>query len=116
MEEKSKLETMFGNMKEYAETRFDIVVLNAQDKATNVIASVVSSAVMGMLGIFILLFASIGGAWALGEYLHSPSIGFFAVAGFYLVVAVLLFLNREKWIRTPIINSILRKITFHEND
>jgi hypothetical protein len=116
MEEKSKLEKMFGNMKEYAETRFDIVVLNAQEKATNVIASVVSSAILGLLGIFILLFLSIGGAWALGEYLHSPSIGFFAVAGFYLLVALILYANREKWIRTPVINSILKKITFHEND
>jgi hypothetical protein len=63
-----------------------------------------------------LLFASIGAAWLLGEYLNSPSIGFFSVAGFYLLVTFVLYINKEKWIRLPIINSILKKITFHEND
>lgn len=116
MEEKNKLEKMVSDIKEYAETRFDIVVLNAQDKATHVISSIASAVIMGVLGFFILVFVSIGGAWSVGEYFHSPSIGFFSIAAFYLLVMVLLYVNREKWIKTPIINSILKKITFHEND
>jgi hypothetical protein len=116
MEEKNKLEKMFTDIKEYAETRLDIVVLDAQDKATHVISSIASAAIMGTLGLLILMFLSIGAAWSLGEYLESPSIGFFSVAGFYLLVALILFLNREKWIKLPIINSIIKKITFHEDD
>jgi len=116
MEEKNKLEKMFTDIKDYAETRFDIVVLNAQDKATHVISSMASAVILGTLGFFILLFLSVGAAWSLGEYLHSPSIGFFSIAGFYLLVALILYLNREKWIKMPIINSIIKKITFHENN
>jgi hypothetical protein len=116
MEEQNKLEKMVSDIKEYAETRFDIIVLNTQDKATHVISSIATSVILGVLGFFILVFVSIGGAWALGEYFNSPSIGFFSVAGFYLLVAILLYINREKWIQMPIINSILKKITFHEND
>ncbi|MDF2438382.1 MAG: hypothetical protein K0Q95_2758 [Bacteroidota bacterium] len=116
MEEQNKLEKMVSDIKEYAETRFDIIVLNTQDKATHVISSIATSVIMGVLGFFILIFLSIGGAWSLGEYFNSPSIGFFSVAGFYLLVTILLYVNREKWIKMPIINSILKKITFHEND
>lgn len=116
MEEKNKLEKMFTDIKDYAETRFDIIVLNSQDKATHVISSIASAAILGVLGLFILMFLSIGAAWSLGEYLNSPSIGFFSVAGFYLLVVLILFLNREKWIKLPIINAIIKKITFHEND
>jgi hypothetical protein len=116
MEVKDKLEKMFTDVKDYAETRFDIVVLDAQDKATNVISSMASAAILGMLSLFILMFLSIGAAWALGEYLNSPSIGFFSVGGFYLLTALLLYINREKWIKLPIINGILKKITFHENN
>ncbi|MCW3072508.1 MAG: hypothetical protein JWO44_2398 [Bacteroidetes bacterium] len=116
MEETNKLEKMFTDIKDYAETRLDIVVLNTQDKATNVISSMASAVILGTLGLFILLFLSVGAAWSLGEYLHSPSIGFFSIAGFYLLVALVLFLNRDKWIKMPIINAILKKITFHENN
>ncbi len=112
----NKLEKMVSDIKEYAETRFDIVVLNTQDKATHVISSIASAVIMGVLGFFILIFISIGIAWSLGEYFHSPSIGFFSIAAFYLLVTLLLYVNREKWIKMPIINSILKKITFHEND
>lgn len=116
MEEKNKLEKMFTDIKDYAETRFDIIVLNSQDKASHVISSIASAAILGVLGLLMLMFLSIGAAWSIGEYLHSPSIGFFSVAGFYLLVGFILFLNREKWIKLPIINAIIKKITFHEND
>jgi hypothetical protein len=116
MEEKNKIEKMFTNIKDYAETRFDIAVLNIEDKATGVISSIASAVILGSLGLVALMFISIGGAWYLGEYFKSPSIGFFSVAGFYIVVGLVLFINREKWIKLPIINSILKKITFHEVD
>jgi uncharacterized membrane protein len=116
MEEKNKIEKMFTNIKDYAETRFDIIVLNIQDKAVNVISSMASAVILGTLGLISLVFISIGVAWYLGEYFHSPSIGFFSVAAFYLLVTIVVFINREKWIKLPIINAILKKITFHEND
>lgn len=116
MEERNKIEKMFTDIKDYAETRFDIIVLNIQDKATGLISSIASAVILGTLGLIALMFISIGGAWYLGEYLQSPSIGFFSVAGFYLLLTLLLFVNREKWIKLPIINAILKKITIHEND
>jgi hypothetical protein len=116
MEEKNKIEKMFTNIKDYAETRLDIVVLNIQDKATGVISSIASAVILGSLALIVLMFVSIGAAWSLGQYLKSPSIGFFSVGGFYIIVAAVLYINREKWIKLPIINSILKKITFHEND
>jgi uncharacterized membrane protein len=90
--------------------------LNIQDKSTGVISSIASAVILGTLGLIVLMFASIGAAWYLGEYLKNPSIGFFSVAGFYVVVGIILFIKREKWIKLPIINSILKKITYHEND
>jgi hypothetical protein len=116
MEEQTKIEKMISDIKDYAETRLDIAVLDAQDKATQVISSAAASIIFGVFGVLILLFVSVGAAWSLGEYFNSPSIGFFSVAGFYLLVGGLLYLNREKWIKLPIINAILKKITFHEND
>jgi hypothetical protein len=116
MEEQSKIEKLVSDVKDYAETRLDIAVLEVQDKATSVISSIAASVVVGVIGVIVLLFLSIGAAWALGEYIHSPSIGFFSVAGFYLLLGLILYLGREKLIKLPIINAILKKITFHENN
>jgi uncharacterized membrane protein YqjE len=116
MEEKSKVERLLSNVEEYAETRYDLALLNAQEKAGNVISSMASGMLLTVFSLFVLLFVSIGGAWALGEYFHSPSIGFFSIAGFYLLVAILVYVNREKWIRLPIMNALLRKINIHEED
>ena len=116
MEEKNNVERLLKHAEEYAETRFDLAVLNVQEKTGNVLSSVASGFLLTVFSLFVILFASIGGAWMLGEHFHDPSIGFFSIAGFYLVIAVLIYVNREKWIRLPIMNALIRKINIHEED
>jgi len=116
MEELNKVEKLAGHIKEYAETKFDLVVLNTQDKFTDILSSVVASAAGMVLGVFVLLFASIGAALWLGDCLNSPFIGFFCVAGFYLLVALLVIVNRKRWIKEPMINSLLKKININEEN
>src|SRR5688572_8046476 len=99
MEGKNKVESLLSNVEQYAETRFDLALLSMQEKMGNVISSAVSAVLLSVFGLFVLLFASIGGAWWLGEYVQSPSIGFFAVAGLYLLIAFIIYLNRDRWIR-----------------
>ncbi|MEO5570434.1 MAG: phage holin family protein [Bacteroidia bacterium] len=116
MEGKNKAEQFIGNIKEYAETRFDIILLNIQDKVSDVLSSIASVIVVAVLGIFIILFSSVGAAWWIGRMFHDPSIGFFCIAGFYLIVAIILILNLDKWIKLPIINALLKKININEEN
>ncbi len=116
MEELTKVETLIGYVKEYAETKFDLVVLNIQDKVTDIVASTVSSLIATILIVFIVLFASIGCALWLGNYFQNSFMGFFCISGFYLVVALIVILNRSKWIKSPLINALIKKINFHEEN
>ena len=116
MEGKIKVEQLVGNLKEYAETRFDIAVLNTQDKVTDVLSTIASMAVVGLLAMLIILFSSVGLAWYVGQLLHNPSLGFFCLAGFYLIVAIIFYMNRDAWIKLPVINSLLKKININEQD
>jgi hypothetical protein len=52
-----------------------------------------------------LLFASIAGAFALGEVMNSYALGFLSVAGIYLVFAILLFLIKDKIVEGPILQK-----------
>ncbi len=116
MEGKNRVEQLVSNIKEYAETRLDIALLNTQDKISDILSSIASIAVVAILGMLIILFSSIGAAWWIGQMLHNPSIGFFCVAGFYLLAAIIIYLNRNNWIKNPLINGLLKKININEED
>ncbi|MES2140598.1 MAG: phage holin family protein [Bacteroidota bacterium] len=114
MEENNKVEKFLTDVKEYAEVRFDLVSLNIQDKFSDIVSSLVSIIVLSVLALLILLFAGIGGALWLGEYFNNAPIGFFCITGFYILLAIILFFSREKLIKFPIMNSLIKKI--HLND
>lgn len=116
MEEKSHIENLVNNVRDYVETRIDLGLLTFEDRATGVIGSVASVFVIAILSVFFIFFASVGVAWMIGQSLHNPSIGFFIVAGFYLLVTAVIMLNKDKWIGLPIINSLLKKININEED
>src|SRR6202008_2691480 len=116
MEEIHKMKKLAGHLKEYAETRFELVVLNAQEKASGIVSSAVSAIIGIVLGLFVVLFASIGASLWLGNYFQSTYMGFFLVALFYLLIVIILILNREKWIKTPVINAMIKKMNHHEED
>ena len=53
----------------------------------------------------VLLFVSVAGAFAIGKLLDSYALGFLIVAGIYLILAVLLFLVKDKIIEGPILEK-----------
>ena len=116
MEEKNNIEKLLSNVKEYAEVRFDLVSLNFQDKLSVVVSSIVSIVIIAVLSLLIFLFASIGAALWLGEYFQNNAIGFFCVMGFYIFLTFLLLVNREKWIKFPIMNSLIKKMNFNDEN
>ena len=114
MEEKTKIEHLFTSIKLYTETRYDLLVLNTQDKVSEILASMASVLFLAVFGFLILLFLSLGAAWYIGELTGEPSMGFFILGGFYALVMMLCYIMKEKWIRLPIINAIIKKITIRE--
>jgi hypothetical protein len=115
-EEENKIETMLGHLKDYAETRLDLMVLDVQDKLSDLLSSIASYAIVGVLMFFTLLFLSIGTALTLSNYFQNSSSGFFCVAGFYLLVSFIVFYSRKSLVKLPIINALLKKINIHEEN
>ena len=113
---RASAESLMHNARQYAETRLNLLILDAQEKAADTAASMVTGAVLGILGLFLLFFLSIGAAWYIGDTTGSPFIGFFAVAAFYAVVGLIVFLVRNTMIKLPVAHSIIKKITLNEED
>lgn len=63
-----------------------------------------------VLAMFVLMFAGLGSAWWLGEYLADMKAGFFIVGGVYTLAFGLLLLTSRKVIVPRIRNLIIKKI------
>jgi hypothetical protein len=116
VKEQNRVDRLLGNVMECMETRFDLMAIEVQDKVSEIMASMASVLIVGVLFTLALFLVSIAGAIYLSRQLNSDYLGFVYVAGFYLLLGVLMYVSRKKLIKLPVINFLLRKINFHEED
>ena len=107
-DEKTHVENLFSHTKEYINTRVDILKLTAVDKGSNAVSTAAVYIGLAVISFFFLVFLSIGGALAISAALESSYAGFLIVAGIYLLLGVLLYAMQDKWVKTPIVNSIIK--------
>lgn len=115
-EEKNETGKLIENLKDYVEIRYQIALLNMQDRMTDVVSSLVVGIVVVLLSTLVLVFVSIAVAIWLGSVINSLFLGFLCIAGFYLLLAILILANRDKWIKIPLINLLIKKINANEKD
>lgn len=107
---KEVLESLFERTTDYVETRLNLAKLKIVKKTSGIVSNVMSKVVLGVIFTFFILMLNIAlGLW-LGEILHKNYYGFFALAGFYFIVGLIIYAGRNAWIRTPIANSIIKTV------
>jgi hypothetical protein len=104
------IKTLIDKSKDYLDTKIELTKLKTIDKSADVLSTVVVMISMICFGFLFILFVSIAGAMMLGNLLGAYYYGFFIVAGFYALILLLLYVQREKWIKTPIANSLISKM------
>jgi len=111
-----KLEDIISSTKTYLSNRTELTKLKAVQKGSKLSGEVLSKAVILLLIVMTLLMISAGCAIAVGIWLGNYALGFFAVAVFYLIIALLFILFRDKWIQQPVENIIIRTLLKDEED
>jgi hypothetical protein len=106
----ASIEDLFHKTGEYIETRVELVRLKAIDKSSEIVSSITASLVVLLIVMLCVFTFTIGIALWLGEVLGKSFYGFFAVALFYAIVALVFYLLRSKWIKTPITKMIIDKV------
>ena len=102
--------TLFERAEDYGKTTLKLLKLNAVDKSADVISSLLSTLVVIMTVVFSVLIISIGVALWIGEILGDAFYGFYIIGGLYAILAVLLYTFRDKWIKYPVSNSIIKQM------
>jgi ABC-type multidrug transport system permease subunit len=111
MEDNAKLiESLIEKATDYGKTTFELVKLRAIDKTSDVVSSFIPSSIVFVLIMSFVLFFNLGFAFWLGEILGKTYYGFFIVAGFYGILAIVLRLLMYKWLKKLVGNYIIKKV------
>jgi phosphoglycerol transferase MdoB-like AlkP superfamily enzyme len=102
------LATLIERAKDYSNSTIELIKLNAIDKSADVISSLVTRVAIVFTIALSLLIINIGFALWIGKLLGDAFYGFFIIGGFYAILALLLHVFRNQWIKYPISNSIIK--------
>jgi cytochrome c biogenesis protein CcdA len=106
---KEKAKDLTDNIAEYAETFYKLSVVKATQKATQIGSAVIASIATVILGLFILFFGGVALALWLGDLVNSRPLGFVIVAGFFLIVLVIIIALRKNIVFPYFRNLLIRK-------
>ena len=109
-ENTTPIATLFERAEDYGKTTLKLLKLNAIDKSADVASSLVSKLAVIITVVFSVLIISIGAALWLGKLLGEAFYGFYIVGGFYAILAILLQVFRDQWIKYPVSNSIIKQM------
>lgn len=111
MEEKATLlESLAQKAEAYAKTNVDLLKLKGVDKASDIAATIVIKVIFGLIISLIAILANFGLAYWIGSLFGEVYLGFFTVAVFYLVIAIIMYYGRDGWIRIPVKNAVIESI------
>lgn len=108
-------DSLIGNLTGYLDTRIDLVRLELQQKTSTVLVGTIHGATLAILGLLFIIFVSVFAGLALNSVLNSEFLGFGIVAGFYLLLLVLMLVGVDKNAFQGIVNKLL-KDTIYKSD
>jgi hypothetical protein len=106
-----KVENILDITLQYVNAQVEYLQLQAVKKSSVAASTLASWAILFLIFGTLFLFLNIGLALWLGQWMGKYYYGFFALAGFYLVVGIVLYALRDKWIHEPVMNNLIRKFT-----
>ncbi|MEO8761312.1 MAG: phage holin family protein [Bacteroidia bacterium] len=109
-EEINSVEKLTDNLKEYANTRYEMVSLQVAQKTANIGSQSVAIILIAIFGSMFLLFINIAAAYYISSLMNNNFAGFFIVSGFYFLLTLILILCRKKAVVLPLRNLIIKQI------
>lgn len=91
----SNITEILNTIKNLIEVRIEMIKEGIRARFISLISRIVVLVLMGITGLFILLFASFSLAFYLSEVSRSPFLGFLYVAGIYLLILIILYFIRN---------------------
>ena len=110
MEDQTLIESLIEKGEQYGKTTIELLKLKTLDKSADVVSSMVSWLIVIIFAVLFFLIFNIGVALWLGELMGKSYYGFFAVSGFYALLALLFSIFRKQLVKNPLNNSIITQV------
>ncbi len=110
MEEKSSIDALIEKGEQYGKTTLELLKLKTLDKSSDVISNLVSWLIVFVFAVLFFLILNIGVALWLGGLMGKSYYGFFAVSGFYGLLALIFGIFRKQLVKKPLNNSIIEQV------
>ena len=105
----NSIELLYERAEAYGKTTYELSKLKLLETSNTVITSLVARlSVVLMISMFTFVMTIAIALW-LGEILGKAYYGFFIVAGFYLVVGIVLHFFLHRWVEKPISELIIKQ-------
>lgn len=96
-------------MTNYFDLQIDLVKLQVKEQLVEILTAFVVMIMVISMGLFIILFLSIGVGILLNDYFQSSYLGFLSVALFFVVICALTLIFRDKLIANPFFRVFFEK-------
>jgi len=101
---------LLERLESFIQTNIKLFQYKAIDKGTELGSSIISVVIMSVFFILGFILLSVALALLIGYWLGAGYYGFFIVAGLYFLIGLVVFLFRNSWIKTPLINFFSKKL------
>ncbi|WP_316790340.1 phage holin family protein [Pedobacter frigoris] len=111
MQEENKekgIEDLYEDAKAYLDTRVEYTRLYLVEKVSKIFADIVTNAAVAICFILAFLFGTFTLALFLSDVLGSYTRGFGCVAVLYILLALIVYYTKEKYIEKAIINFTIK--------
>ena len=109
-----EIETLTKSIEDYVVTNYELVKLEATETSSVIASGLVSGFLLAITGIMVLFFISLWLGFYISYRMGDSYSGFTIVAGFYLLIGLVLYVSRKKLIEQPVRDNMIRKM-FNKN-
>lgn len=114
-EEFNKIEGLAERLKAYLNTRLSQIKLSAAEKTARVSSVLIALLLAALVFFLFLTIFSVAIALLIGEWLNSYWLGFMIMSGLILLLGILGWVSKDRWLRIPIMNLLI-SILFNEDE
>jgi len=105
-----KVKNLFDSLMGYIDTKVELYKIQFKEEAAKVLVIAVFAIIFSMIGLLLILFLSLFVSEVLNSLFDSRYLGYLIICIFYLLLAVLVYLLRDK------IPNTIKNMLFDDND
>lgn len=106
----TRIEELFDELKDYGNVRLELLRLKAIRKISSTSSELIVLIILIAISSLVLFCITIALALLLGAWAGKMYLGFFIMAGVFIVIGLILYSGRNKFVKTSVSDKIVKEL------